>query len=99
MVPQKDGGGVCAEGVGGDKIECQQLILLDRIGSFSIRQTRMNHARFMWNAKQYKAKFWLEPVRLELSGGFSRNEINRIQLIVEERRAEYMRKWNEYFID
>ena len=25
-----------------------------------------------------KAKFWLDPVRLQNSGGYSRNEINRI---------------------
>jgi hypothetical protein len=29
------------------------------------------------------AKFWLSPVRLERSGGFSRREINRIQDLVE----------------
>ena len=29
------------------------------------------------------AKFWLRPVRLERSGGFSRREINRIQKLVE----------------
>lgn len=47
--------------------------------------------------EKFRAKFWLEPVRLELSGGFGRNEINRIQRIVEERQAKYVRKWNEYF--
>ena len=31
-----------------------------------------------------KAKFWLDPVRLQNSGGFSRTEINRIQKLVEE---------------
>jgi len=25
-----------------------------------------------------KAKFWLDPVRLQNSGGYNRNEINRI---------------------
>lgn len=47
--------------------------------------------------EKFQAKFWLEPVRLEVSGGFSRSEINRIQRIVEERREKYVRKWNEYF--
>lgn len=28
------------------------------------------------------AKFWLGPVRLQNSGGFSRTEINRIQKLV-----------------
>jgi len=31
-----------------------------------------------------KAKLWLDPVRLQNSGGFSRTEINRIQDLVEE---------------
>jgi Domain of unknown function (DUF4160) len=31
------------------------------------------------------AKFWLNPVGLQQSGGFHRNEITRIQRLVEER--------------
>jgi Domain of unknown function (DUF4160) len=44
-----------------------------------------------------KAKFWLEPVRLQNSGGFSRTEINRIQKTVEEKQEDLLRSWNEYF--
>ena len=44
-----------------------------------------------------KAKFWLDPVRLQNSGGFSRTEINRIQKLVEEHREDLLRSWNEYF--
>ena len=43
------------------------------------------------------AKFWLDPVRLQNSGGFSRTELNRIQKLVEENRADLLRSWNEYF--
>ncbi|HEY0080256.1 MAG TPA: DUF4160 domain-containing protein [Pyrinomonadaceae bacterium] len=43
------------------------------------------------------AKFWLEPVRLQNSGGFGRTEINRIQKLVEEKQEDLLRKWNEYF--
>ena len=43
------------------------------------------------------AKFWLDPVRLQRSGGFGSSEINRIQKLVEERREELLRSWNEYF--
>jgi hypothetical protein len=43
------------------------------------------------------SKFWLDPVRLQNSGGFSRTEINRIQRLVEENREELLRSWNEYF--
>jgi hypothetical protein len=43
------------------------------------------------------AKFWLQPVRLEGSGGFSRREINRIQKLVEKNVEKLLRCWNEYF--
>jgi hypothetical protein len=43
------------------------------------------------------AKFWLEPVRLERSGGFGRSELRTIQSIVEEQRSELMEAWHEYF--
>ena len=44
-----------------------------------------------------KAKFWLDPVRLQNSGGFGRTEINRIQKLVEENREDLLRGWDEYF--
>ena len=44
-----------------------------------------------------KAKFWLEPVRLQHSGGFSRTEINRIWKTVEETQEDLLRSWDEYF--
>jgi hypothetical protein len=43
------------------------------------------------------AKFWLDPVRLQRSGGFGSSEINRIQKLVEEHREELVISWNEYF--
>jgi hypothetical protein len=43
------------------------------------------------------AKFWLIPVRLQNSGGFTRTEISRIQRSVEENREDLLRSWNEYF--
>lgn len=46
-----------------------------------------------------KAKFWLNPVRLQSSGGFGRAEINRIQQLVEENRDALLRGWDEYFVD
>ncbi len=46
-----------------------------------------------------KAKFWLDPVRLQTSGGFSRSEINRIQRLVEENREQLLRSWDEFFSD
>ncbi len=43
------------------------------------------------------AKFWLDPVRLQRSGGFSSSEINRIQKLVEDNREDLITSWNEYF--
>ncbi|MFQ5665768.1 MAG: DUF4160 domain-containing protein [Candidatus Binatia bacterium] len=45
------------------------------------------------------AKFWLDPVRLQRSGGFRRAEIQRIQRLVEQHREQLLRSWNEYFND
>ncbi len=43
------------------------------------------------------AKFWLEPVRLHSSRGYSRRELSHIQRLVEEHRPQLVRSWNEYF--
>ena len=37
------------------------------------------------------AKFWLDPIRLQSSGGFSRAEIARIEKLVNSHRIELMR--------
>ena len=43
------------------------------------------------------AKFWLNPVRLQRSGGFSRTEVVRIQKITSRCQDKLMEAWNEYF--
>ena len=43
------------------------------------------------------AKFWLEPIRLQSSGGFNRVEINRIHMIINEYHQQLLEVWNEYF--
>ena len=45
------------------------------------------------------AKFWLNPVRLQSSGGFRPVEINRIGRIIEERQEEFLGAWNDEFGD
>ena len=42
-------------------------------------------------------KFWLSPVRLHSSGGFTPVEIRRIQRLVEQHRAALLRSWDAYF--
>ena len=46
-----------------------------------------------------RAKYWLDPVRLQHSGGFSRVELNRIALIVETHREHLLGAWDDYFND
>jgi hypothetical protein len=43
------------------------------------------------------AKFWLKPVRLQDSGGFSRVEIRRVEAIVNENLEALLRSWDEFF--
>lgn len=45
------------------------------------------------------AKFWLDPVRLQSSGGFSRLEITKIHNMIEKHRSKLMEAWHEYFVD
>jgi len=41
------------------------------------------------------AKFWLKPVRMQNSGGFRRNEINRIYRVIDEHLDDLLRGWYE----
>ncbi|MCB2184693.1 MAG: DUF4160 domain-containing protein [Desulfobulbaceae bacterium] len=45
------------------------------------------------------AKFWLVPVRLQVSGGFSRQEVAKLQRMVEENKMKLIEAWNDYFND
>ena len=45
------------------------------------------------------AKFWLNPVRLERSGGFARHEIALLLRTVTQHQKPLMRSWDEYFND
>lgn len=44
-----------------------------------------------------KAKFWLEPVRLQKSSGFADHELNRLQRLVTINQQRLLQAWNEYF--
>jgi hypothetical protein len=46
-----------------------------------------------------RAKYWLEPVRLQESGGFRGAELNRLAALVAEHRDELVRAWDDYFGD
>jgi hypothetical protein len=44
-----------------------------------------------------EAKFWLEPLLLATSYGFTSSELRRIELILDEHRNEIMEAWRDYF--
>jgi hypothetical protein len=68
-----------------------------RIGSYSADREEPPHVHV--ERERNKTKFWLDPVRLQNSGGFSRNEINRIQKLIEENQKMLLEKWHDYFSD
>ncbi|MGB5157067.1 DUF4160 domain-containing protein [Desulfobacterium sp. N47] len=43
------------------------------------------------------AKYWLDPIRLQNSGGFNRLELKQIYSIIEKNQESLMEAWNEYF--
>ncbi len=43
------------------------------------------------------AKFWLGPVALCSSAGFSSRELRRLFVMVENREARFEEAWNEFF--
>jgi hypothetical protein len=45
------------------------------------------------------AKFWLSPVRLQVTRGFGRGEILQIQRMIEKNQELLLRDWNDYFGD
>jgi len=46
-----------------------------------------------------RAKVWLDPVRLQDSGGFPRSELARIVIMVREHETILLRSWDDYFAD
>lgn len=42
------------------------------------------------------AKFWLDPVGLARNIGFNAVDLNRLQRVVVENRAELLREWHGY---
>ena len=43
------------------------------------------------------AKFWLEPVRLQHTGGLRRHEIRRVERLIDENQIQFLEAWNERF--
>lgn len=49
--------------------------------------------------EEKRAKFWLDPVRLQHSGGFNRAEIARLRALVGQNVETLLRAWHEFFTD
>lgn len=45
------------------------------------------------------AKYWLQPVRLAKSKGFSAKEMSTIRGIIEKHQKIFIRRWNEFFAE
>jgi hypothetical protein len=43
------------------------------------------------------AKFWLTPVSIARSNGFSPQDLNKLLSVVESHRAIFVEAWNEFF--
>lgn len=73
---------------------------VDRIGPyrfffFSNEGNEPAHIHVQRDSKL--AKFWLEPVVLVSSAGFTAHELREIEELVESNQNTYLEKWNEYF--
>ncbi len=66
---------------------------------FFFSNEAMEPAHIHVQREQMLAKFWLNPISLARSTGFSPRELRRIQGIVAANAAFLQEAWNEYFSD
>ena len=43
------------------------------------------------------AKFWLQPIKLQNTGGFNATELNQIARTVEKNQVNFLEKWHDFF--
>jgi len=43
------------------------------------------------------AKYWLDPIRVQRSGGFSRRDMARIERLLRINHKRLVEAWNDYF--
>ena len=85
-------------GQSGVKLDLIPTVLRDgpyRVFFFSADRGEPPHVHVTREAKE--ANFWLSPVRLQDSGGFSTSEINRLTKLVEEHQQYLLREWHAFF--
>lgn len=66
-----------------------------RMFFFSADRGEPPHVHVAREAKE--AKFWLNPIRLQNSGGFGSSEINRLTKLVEEHQQNLLGEWYAFF--
>ncbi len=62
---------------------------------FSNERNEPSHVHV--EAAEKYAKFWLEPVNLAASVGFSGPELTVLRQLITENNALFMERWNEFF--
>ena len=46
--------------------------------------------------ERFNCKFWLQPIALASSGGFSRRELRRVRRIIVQYRLQILEAWREH---
>jgi hypothetical protein len=77
-------------------MKCQQFSGMDHTVFSSMLAIVRNHLTHVERDDNI-AKFWLDPVRLQRSGGFRRPDLRKIEQMIREARTELLEGWNEYF--
>ena len=49
------------------------------------------------NRDDRTAKLWLKPVTVANAGGFSQNELNRIEALVLKHQVALLKAWHDFF--
>ena len=44
-----------------------------------------------------EAKYWLDPIQLERSNGFSRSELSKLKKLTTNNRQHLLDQWHEFF--
>jgi hypothetical protein len=76
---------------------CRPLYAPARIVSFSTPAIVTSRRMSMFERDASKAKFWLEPISLPSSSGFSRSELHHIQRLIVQHHALLLDRWHDYF--
>ncbi len=68
-----------------------------RLFFYSSDGTEPNHVHV--ERDRSTAKFWLDPIMMVRSSGFSRSELRTIESVVRAHKQDIERVWNEFFTE